>query len=68
LNKPGQVIKKYLFPDTKDGRGMDINGLLTFALKLEQVQVPLIKRVKLFYLFRIHGKLLSFRVPGIGHA
>lgn len=48
--------------------GIDINGLLTFALKFEQVQVPLIKRDKSVYLFRIHGKLLSLRAPGIGHA
>jgi hypothetical protein len=48
--------------------GIGIKSLLTFALKLEQVQVLLIKRVKSFYLFRIHGILLSLRVPGIGYA
>jgi hypothetical protein len=48
--------------------GIGIKSLLTFALKLERVQVLLIKRVKSFYLFRIHGILLSLRVPGIGYA
>jgi hypothetical protein len=56
-----------MIPDAADGSGISINSLLTFALKLEHPQVTLIKLVKSFYLFRIHGILLSFMVPGIEH-
>jgi len=38
-----------MIPDTADGPGIGINGFLTFALKLEQAQVTLIKPVKSIY-------------------
>jgi hypothetical protein len=61
----GATIK--MFTDSAHSARVGLNGLLTFALQLEQSQVTLIKFVKSVCFGLIHGiSPFGLKVPGIG--